>query len=53
MASTNNQNAAPKILPVNSETLKTSDITEPPVQDLPVTQIGNYFETFADALANI
>ena len=50
MASTNNQNAAPKILPVNSETLKTSDITEPPVQDLPVTQIGNYFEKFADAL---
>ena len=37
MASTNNQNnqnTSPKKLPVNSETLKTGDITEPPVEDL-------------------
>ena len=41
MASTNNQ---------NSETLKISEITEPPIQDPLVTQIGNCFEKFADAL---
>ena len=50
MTSTNNQNTAPKKLPVNSETFKTSDITEPPVQDRLVTQIGNCFEKSADAL---
>ena len=41
MASTNNQ---------NSETLKIIEITEPPVQHPLVTQIGNCFEKFADAL---
>ena len=35
---------------MNSETLKTSDNIKPPVQDLLVTQIGNCFEKFADAL---
>ena len=35
---------------MNSESLKTSDITEPPVQDPLVTQIGECFEKFADAL---
>ena len=34
----------------NSETLKISEITEPPVQDPLVTQIRNCFEKFADAL---
>ena len=48
MASTNKQNTASKKLPVNSEILKTNDITEPP--DLLVTQRGNCFEKFADAL---
>ena len=43
MASTNNQNTATKKLPVNSETLKASDITEPSVQDPLVTSIGNCF----------
>ena len=51
MISTNNQNIASKNLPVNSETLKTSDITEPPVQD-PLAQIRNCFEKFADALGH-
>ena len=41
IASTNNQ---------NSETLKISEIIEPPVQDPLVTQIENCFEKFADAL---
>ena len=50
MASTNNQNAALKKLQVKIQTLKTSDITETPVQDLLVTQIGNCFEIFEDAL---
>ena len=50
MASTNNQNPASKKLPVNNETLKTSDITETPVQDLLVKQIGNCLEKFADVL---
>ena len=50
MASTNNQNTTPKKLTMNSETLKTSDRIEPTVQDLLVTQIGNCFEKFADAL---
>ena len=50
MASTNNQNTAPKKLTMNSETLKTSDNIEPPVQDPLVTEIGNCFEKFADAL---
>ena len=50
MASTNNQNTAPKKLPVNSETLKKCEITEPPVQDPLVTQKGNCFQKFADAL---
>ena len=36
---------------MNSETLKTNDIAEPLVQDLLVTQIGNCFEKFADALS--
>ena len=49
MSSTNNQNTALKKLSVNSETLK-SYITEPPVQDLLVAQIGNFFEKFADTL---
>ena len=35
---------------MNSETLKTSDNVEPPVQDLLVTHIGNCFDKFADAL---
>ena len=47
MVSTNNQNTAPKTLPLNSETLKTGDITESPVQD---PQTGSCFEKFADAL---
>ena len=34
----------------NCETLKVNEITEPPVQDPLVTQIGNCFEKFADAL---
>ena len=34
----------------NNETLKISEITEPPVQDPLVTQIRNCFEKFADAL---
>ena len=34
----------------NSETLKISEITEPPVQDPLVTQIRNCFEKCADAL---
>ena len=50
MASANKQNPAPKKLPVNSETLRTSDIVEPPVQDPLVTQIGNCSEKFAGAL---
>ena len=41
MASTNSH---------NNETLKISEITEPPIQDPLVTQIGNCFERFADAL---
>ena len=41
MANTNNQ---------NSETLKISEIIEPPVQDPLVTQIENCFEKFVDAL---
>ena len=41
MASTNSH---------NNETLKISEIIEPTVQDKPVTQIGNCFEKFADAL---
>lgn len=41
MASTDNQNAALKKLPVNSEILKTSKIIKPRVQDTLVTQIGN------------
>ena len=49
MSSTNNQNTALKKLSVNSETLK-SYITEPPVQDLLVAQIGNFYEKFADTL---
>lgn len=50
MASTNNRNTAPKELPVNSEILKTSDITKAPVRDPLVTYIGNCFEKFPDAL---
>ena len=50
MASSNNQNTAPKKLTMNSETLKTSDNIEPPVEDPLVAQIGNCFEKFADAL---
>ena len=50
MASTNNQNTAPKKLPVNSQTLKTSEITEPLVRDPLVTRIENCFDKFADAL---
>ena len=50
MASTNNQNTAPKELSVNSEILKVSDITKPPVRDPLVTHIGNCFEKFPDAL---
>ena len=50
MTSTNNQNTAPKKLTLNSETLKTNDKIEPPVQDPLVAQIGNCFEKFADAL---
>ena len=50
MASTNNQNTALKKLTMNNETFKTSDNIEPPVQGLFVTQIGNCFEKFADAL---
>ena len=42
MPSTDNQSAARKKLPANSEILKTSKIIEPPVQDPLVTQIGNY-----------
>ena len=49
MVSTNNQNSASKKLPVNRETSKTSDITEPRVHD-PLTQIGNCCEKFADTL---
>ena len=49
IASANIQNTAPKSLPVNSETLKTSDITEQPVRALLVTQIRNCFEKSADA----
>ena len=41
MASTDNQNASHKKLPVNSEILKTSKVIKPPVQDTLVTQIGN------------
>ena len=44
MTTTNNQNTARKKLPVNSETLKMSEITEPPVQDSLVTQIRTCFE---------
>ena len=50
MTSTNNQNTAPKELPVTSEILKTSDITKPPVRDPFVTHEGNCFEKFPDAL---
>ena len=50
MISTNNHNSAPKKLPENSETLKASDITDPPIQNPLVTQIRNWFEKFADAL---
>ena len=50
-ASTNNQNTAPKKHTMNSETLKTSDNVEPPVQDLIVTQTRNCFEKFEDVLA--
>ena len=50
IATANIQNTAPKSLPVNSETLKTSDITEQPVQDLLVTQKRNCFEKSVDAL---
>ena len=50
MISTNNQNTALKKLTMNSETLKTSNIIEPLVQDLLVTQIGNCFQKFGDAL---
>ena len=50
MTTTNNQNTALKKLTMNSETLKTSDNIEPPVQDPLVTQLGNCFEKFADAL---
>ena len=49
MVSTNNQNTAPEKLSGNSETLKTSDITEPPIQNPLVTQIRKWFEKFADA----
>ena len=49
MASSNNQNTAPKKLTVNSKPLKTSDNIESPAQDPLVTQIGNCFEKFADA----
>ena len=42
MASTDNQNAAPKKLPVNIEISKTSEIIETTVQDPLVAQIGNY-----------
>ena len=41
MASTNSH---------NNERLKISETTEPPVQYPLVTQIGNCFEKFADAL---
>ena len=41
MASTNSH---------NNEPLKISETTEPPVQDPLVTQMGNCFEKFADAL---
>ena len=50
MTSTNNQNTAPKELPVTSEILKTSDITKPPVRDPLVTNEGNCFEKFPGAL---
>ena len=50
MASSNNQNTAPKKFTMNSETLKTSDNIEPSVQDALVTQLGNCSEKFADAL---
>ena len=50
MASSNNQNAASKKLSVNSETLKTNNIAEHPVQDPLVTEIGNCFEKSIDAL---
>ena len=50
MTSTNNQNITPKKLTMNSETFKASDNIEPLVQDPLVTQIGNCFEKFADAL---
>ena len=48
MASSNNQNTAPKKLTMNSETLKTSNNIEPPAQDPLATQIGNCFEKFSD-----
>ena len=50
MTTTNNQNTALKKLTMNSETLKTSDNIEPPVQDPLLAQIGNCFEKFADDL---
>ena len=50
MTTTNNQNTVPKKLTMNSETWKTSDNIEPPVQDPLVGQIGYCFEKFADAL---
>ena len=51
MASTNNQNNALKELPVNNETMKASDVTEPTVQDWPVIQIGKCFQNFGDTLS--